>query len=54
MQSKSADLEEGSREHSFQMVPAFFMKQGERLTIEADSGVWDWGSLKGQAIKPET
>lgn len=38
---------------SLQMVPAFFMKWEERLPIEADNGVWDWGSVEGQVMKPE-
>lgn len=36
------------------MAPAFFMKPDERLPTEADSAVWDWGSVEGHAKTPET
>lgn len=35
------------RKSSLQMVSAFPMKWEERLLIEADNGVWDWGQVEG-------
>lgn len=40
-------------ENSLQMVPAFSMKWEERLPIAGDNEVWDWGSVEGQAMKPD-